>query len=309
MYTPSLILVIVYCITILYVYFRYNMDATDNSEYDKMYREKLDISASEAAYLLNKNCSSIDIILADILTLVEKGYIKMETRGSGEETDYIFEKVENASSANIKNHEMAAFRLLFKAKDKVSLNQFVEDLIKNEASLKELEEKMPAMKNEIEYELRRQDITDKVAERRLLKFNRLSITLMVLFSILLVITVPFRKPEYLEFSSIGILLSILLYKTTGIKEDKLTSKGVETKKKAQGFKKFLQEYIISKDKPLYMVNVLEYNYTMAIAFGLSKIGKNEFIHDEYKRIKTKKIISDILTFIVIVRNNIYKYRC
>ena len=72
MYTSVTILTVFYIILLLYVYLRYNLDARDNSDYDKIYREPLDISASEAAYLVNKNGDGLDLILADILSLVDK---------------------------------------------------------------------------------------------------------------------------------------------------------------------------------------------------------------------------------------------
>ena len=90
MYTSVIILTILYTLLLLYIYFRYNLDAKDDSEYDKMYRDELEITASEAAYLIDKNCNSLNIILSDILTLIQKDCIKMETIGEGKERDYIF---------------------------------------------------------------------------------------------------------------------------------------------------------------------------------------------------------------------------
>ena len=93
MYTSVIILTIIYTIILLYVYIKYNLDAKDIYDYNEIYREKLNISASEAAYLIDKDCDSLNIILADILTLIEKKYIKMTIVGEGEERDYIFTNI------------------------------------------------------------------------------------------------------------------------------------------------------------------------------------------------------------------------
>lgn len=299
MYTSVITLAIIYTLILLYIYIRYNLDAKDSAEYE-IYREKLEVLPSEAAYLLNKNCDSLNIILADILTLIEKGYITMSTIGEGKQRDYIFTKVEDAENTNIKNHEMSSYRLFFRDRERVSLKEYLESLQKNTEYLEELELRIPSIKNDIEMELSKQGIIDEVSERRLFKFNKLSITLILIFGISFFTTMFLGNIEYFEFSCVGLLFSIIMYRTTGIREDKLTKHGAQIKKQAEGFRRFIQEYIISEDKPLYMVNVLEYNYTMAIAFGFAELGENEFIHKTYEKIKSDKAFEKFIYFIIIV---------
>lgn len=299
MYSSVIILTIIYTIILLYIYIKYNLDAKGTVEY-QIYREKLEISPSEAAYLLNKNCDSLDIILADILNLIDKGYITMFMIGEGKQRDYIFTKVEGIDNTNIKNHEMLSYRLFFKNKKEVSLKEYLKELEDNSEYLEELELKIPSIKNEIEFELRRDGITDELAEKKLFKFNKLSIWLITIFIILFSGTMFLGNIELFELSSVGLLFSILFYKTTNIKEDKLTKYGIEMKKQAEGFKRFLEKHVISEDKPLYMVNVLEYNYVMAVAFGLAKLGENEFVHKTYNKIKKNNLIGNIIYFIIIL---------
>ena len=300
MYNSILILTVIYFVFICYVYFRYNMDVSDNSEYDKMYREKLDISASEAAYLENKNCNSLNIILADILTLNEKGYIKIELLEEGEKRDYKFIKQDNQDNSKLKSHEMSSYRLFFDNKTEVILSEFIYDIKTNYTKQSELELKSVSIKNDIEYELINQNIIDEKAEKKLLKYNNLSIRLILIFIFVLITTLIIWNKEYIKFSIIGFLFSCLLYRSTILKEDKLTKFGVETKKKAKGFKKYLREYVITEDKPLYMINILEYNYIMAVAFGFAKLGENEFIHNTYKEIQAKKIIGSLIDLFIII---------
>lgn len=302
MYTSVTILTIIYTIFLIYIYVKYNMDAKDKIDYNKIYREKLEISASEAAYLLNKRCDSLNIILADLLTLIEKGHLRMETEGEGKERDYIFIKTENSDTTNLKGHEMSVYRLFFNESGtkQVKIKEYLEKLKNDEKYINELELKIPSIKNDIEFELRRRGITDIKAEKKLFKFNKMSISLITIFAFGFIIALFSTKLELIEFFLVGLLFSILLNITTGIKEDKLTSYGVKMRKQAEGFKNYLEKNVIAEDKPLYMVNVLEYNYIMAVAFGLAKLGENEFVHDTYRKIKVRDLINGIFYFIIIV---------
>ena len=300
MFNSVLILTIVYVLIIFYVYFRYNFDAIDNSDYDKLYREKLEISASEAAYLDDKNCSGLNIILADILTLIEKGYIRMEVLGEGRNRDYKFIKQKNQDDLKLKSHEMSSFRMFFNNKDEVVLSDYLNDIRTNIERLKELELKTVSIKNDLENELINQKIIDENSEKKLLKFNNLSIRLVLIFVLMVIVTFFIKNTEYVEFSILGLLFSILLYRVTIKKEDKLTKYGVETKKKARGFKNFLKQYVLTEDMPLYMINILDYNYTMAVAFGLAKLGENEFVHNTYKEIQKTKFSVSIINIIIVI---------
>ena len=301
MYTSVIILVIVYTIFLLYVYIKYNLDAKNENTNFEFYRDELEISPSEAAYLINKNCNSLNIILADILTLINKKYIKMTIVGEGEERDYLFTKLDNTENINIKNHEMGSFKLFFNGKNEVSLKEYLKELKNDNIALEELELKASSINTDIEFELERQEIIDKVAERKLFKFNRFSISLIIIFAFGLVSALLLQlNAEIIEFTLIGTLFSLLFYNTTDTKEDKLTKYGAEIKNKAEGCKKFIEEFIMAENKPLYMVNVLEYNYTMAVAFGLAEFGENEFVHNTYKKMQRKKIFSSITNIIIII---------
>ena len=301
MYTSVIILVIIYTLFLLYVYVKYNLDAKNENLNIEIYRDELEISPSEAAYLIDKNCDSLNIILADILTLINKKYIKMEIVGEGSERDYIFTKIENAENEAIKSHEMGSFRLFFNGREQVSLKKYIREVKKDNNTLKDLELKTASVKTDIEFELEKQGIIDKIAERKLFKLNRFSILLTMIFGFVCVFSLLLQlNTEIIEFTIIGTLFSLLFYNTTDTKEDKITSYGAEMKNKSQGCKRYIKEYLIAENKPLYMVNVLEYNYTMAVAFGLAKLGEEEFIHNTYKNIQIKKSFGNIIYIAIIV---------
>ena len=301
MYTSVIILVIIYTLFLLYVYVKYNLDAKNENLNIEIYRDELEISPSEAAYLIDKNCDSLNIILADILTLINKKYIKMEIVGEGSERDYIFTKIENAENEAIKSHEMGSFRLFFNGREQVSLKKYIREVKKDNNTLKDLELKTASVKTDIEFELEKQGIIDKIAERKLFKFNRFSILLTMIFGFVCVFSLLLQlNTEIIEFTIIGTLFSLLFYNTTDTKEDKITSYGAEMKNKSQGCKRYIKEYLMAENKPLYMVNVLEYNYTMAVAFGLADLGEDEFVHNTYKNIQIKKSFGNIIYIAMIV---------
>ena len=301
MYTSVIILVIVYTLFLLYVYIRYNLDAKNENINVELYRDELAISPSEAAYLINKNCDSLNIILADILTLINKNFIKMEIVGEEKERDYIFTKLEDTENIDIKSHEMGSFRLFFNGREQVSLKQYIREVNRDNNSLKDLELKTASIKTDIEFELEKQGIIDKIAERKLFKFNRFSILLIMIFGFICMFSLLLQlNAEIIEFTLIGTLFSLLFYNTTDTKEDKLTAYGAEIKNKSQGCKNHIKEYLMAENKPLYMVNVLEYNYTMAVAFGLAELGENEFVHNTYKRIQIMKSFRNIMYIAMII---------
>lgn len=295
MYISVTYLIIIYSIIIIYVFLRYNLDAKPTEHYE-IYREKLNISPSEAAYLINKNSENINLILADILTLVEKEYIKIEKMNN----EYVFSKTNNDNYTNMKSHEMLSYTLFFEEDTKtIYLNSFLEKLKTNKRFLNNLDLKTLTIKKDIEREFQNQGIIDPKSEKKLFKFNNFAIKLGFSFAVIFIINIFLLNKEILLFSYSGILLSILLYQTTKIKQQRLTKDGANLKQKAKAFKKYLKEYLITQDKPLYMVNVLEYNYTMAIAFGMADLGEDEFINAEYKKIQIKNIIKSILVVILI----------
>ena len=120
-----IILGIVYIVITLVIYYRYNKDAKPykNIEY---YRETLEINPSETAYLVNPNSESISLILADLLSLVNKNQLKLEMNSVNEnEKEYIFYKEPNIDFTTMKNHEAMSYELFFnlnEGKDKVYLS-------------------------------------------------------------------------------------------------------------------------------------------------------------------------------------------
>lgn len=309
MYSSVIILVIVYTLFLLYVYVKYNLDAKNENINVDLYRDELEISPSEAAYLINKDGDSLNIILADILALINKNYIKMEIVGEGKERDYIFTKLGDTENIDIKSHEMGSFRLFFNEREQVSLKEYIKDIKLNNKTLQELELKAASIKTDIEFELEKQGIIDKTAERKLFKFNRFSILLTIIFGFVCVFSLLLQlNAEVIEFTLIGTLFSLLFYNTTDTKEDKITKYGAEMKNKAQGCKNYIREYLIAENKPLYMVNVLEYNYTMAVAFGFANFGEDEFVHNTYKKIQIKKYFGNVIYIVMIVLAIILMYK-
>ena len=72
------------------------------------------------------------------------------------------------------------------------------------------------------------------------------------------------------------VLSLVLYISTRLDEEKLTKYGANLKQKVQAKKRYLEKYTIMDDKPFYMVNILETDYINAIAMGLADTANMQF---------------------------------
>ena len=275
----ALILSAIYVLIIVYVYICYNQDAKSTEKYD-FYRDELEILPTEAAYLLNEKANSMHLLLADILSLVNMGYINLELIYIDENNkDYKFTKVKNKDISWLKNHQVLAYRMFFSNSDSMTFHQFFNDIRTNNDFNTVTEVKYNTIKSAINKEFEKDGIINVRAKTILSKINSNAIRLIFLFAFGSILSIAYaitEGPTLLISMIVFLLLSIILYFSTIPTENKLTPYGANLKEKALGTFNYLQEYIIIDDKPLYMVNVLEYYYTCAIAMGLVDIVNENF---------------------------------
>lgn len=302
MYTFTIILIILYTLIILYIFFKYNMEPKSKTTYD-IYRDKLDIESTEAAYLLDKNNSTINLILSDILTLVNKGYIYMEKL----DNDYLLVQRDKTDFTNVKNHEMLSYKIFFDedSNGQITINQFIRNFSTNKEKYEQLELTNLSMRNAIELELFKKGVIDLKAKRKLLKYNKTAILLIIVSIIVAFLSYMFRFTDGSIIAFITLFFSAVLYSITSLNEEKLTPYGIDLKEKVKGFKNYLKQYVIVEDKPLYMVDILEYNYTMAVALGLANKAEDEFVEKAYNRAGVKKMASKCLITLIIILQFIY----
>lgn len=171
MYISTILLIIIYTTLIIYVYFRYNHDVKPTETYE-LYKDELEISASEAAYLENKSCNNINLILADILTLVNKKYIDLQMKENGTKREYIFVKTKKDDFTEVKNHEMMSYNLFFEnGAEVVNLNDFLNKIGEDKETLEKLEIKMVSMKRILDMELQNHGLIDKYSEKQLFNYG------------------------------------------------------------------------------------------------------------------------------------------
>lgn len=281
MYISVIIILIIYLILILYVFCRYNLDASPTERYDT-YSEELEIEPSEAGYLVDKNINSMNLILADILTLTQKGYIEMELIKKANCNEYCFKKVKNKDLYSLKNHEAMSYNLFFaNGIGEVNLEDFIKQMLKDNELVHNIEIKLYAIKESIKTEFENQGILETKSREKLFKYNKMSIMLVFIAIPMIIISLILKSKEFILISNTIFLFSLILKISTNYKEDKRTIKGANLLEKSLAFRRYLKENTIINDKPLYMTNILEYNYIMAVAFGLATLGEKEFIKDEY----------------------------
>ena len=298
-----MLLGIIYIIIVIAIYYRYNKDAKPYKKIE-YYRDLLEINPTEAAYLVNPNSESISLILADLLSLVNKNQLKLDMNSVNEnKKEYIFYKNSNIDFTIMKNHEAMSYELFFdmnEGKDKVYLDEFLAKLRNNKNVYKEFEVKCYAIKESIKKELEKEGITDGDARRTMQQIHDKSVFFGILVAIILVIAMIIKNTILTEISYFTIAFIFMLYHITDREENKITPKGAEILERTKALKKYIKDYILTEDKPIYTVNILDYYYTMAIAFNMAHFGKEEFYQDSLLVAKRRKIWEHI-------KRNIKKY--
>lgn len=286
-----IIICIIYIAIIIRTYVAYNKDAKVYKKLD-YYREELELSPSESAYLFNRNEEGIYLILADILSLVNKGIIKLETISkNNNEKEYILYKNSNIDFTKMKNHEALSYELFFemnKGKEKVNLSEFLLAIKCNRKIYNDIEIKAYSIKYSIKLELEKLDILDRNARKKMQKINDKCIKGIVIGIIFVIISLILKNVAFSQFTYLTMFFMFILYNITDNNEDKVTQKGADILEKIKAQKKYIDDYILVEDKPIYAVNFLDYYYTMAVALGMADFGRKEFYKDTFKEAKRKR---------------------
>ena len=281
---------IIYLLIIIKTYIKYNKDQkpTQNLDY---FKDKLEITPSEAAWLYNKNEKGIYLILADVLNLVNKKELKLELIStSTEEKEYVFYKNPDIDLHNMNNHEAMSYELffdIFENKDKCYLSEFLDKIEENRHVYKELTIKSHAIKYSIMLELEKKGIMDERSRKKMQKINKNCITWGVLTVVILIISLILKNNIFTQITYLTMLFLVILYNITKLDEYKITQKGADVLEKTKALKRYIEDYIIIEDKPIYTVNILDYYYTSAIAFGMADLGRKEFYKDSVKNANRK----------------------
>jgi len=305
----TLVLVVIYLILIIYVNVRYNVDEKCNKKYDIFRETDIGISPIEAAYLLDANANSLDLLLAGVLELSRKGYIDLRIEELNGKKDYVFSKTKKEFKASeFKKYEVSIYRLFFNDEftNKVCLSQYLNKLNFNNKTIEELEVRMINIKEMIDQEFINKGIEDENSRKKIKQFEKigrisfntfLTITLVMLaftfFSIML-----YKKVIF--FSLVGILMSILLIVNTTKRQRKITVYGDDLREKVKGIKNLLKDYSLIKERPIYTVKVLEEKYIWGVALGIADLGEKEFIKPVYLKKKTKFTIYALVETMIIL---------
>ena len=208
------------------------------------------------------------------------------------ENDYKFTKLSDEGNMNAKNHQMLSYNMLFSINgnkvNEITLKDFKKQFIENEEAVKSAQLKAIAIKDAINLEMEKQGLINVIARKTLFKYNKFSITVCILAIMAFIIATLAWNVFYMVLSMFWILSSILFYTSTNYHEEKLTDYGIECREKAIGLKNYVEEYMISEDKPIYTLNIYDYYYIMAVAIGEAEVAEKEFIKKEYSIGVTKK---------------------
>lgn len=297
---------IIYLVILIRIYVKYNKDQKPTEHFD-YFKEKLEINPSEAAWLCNKDEKGIYLILADLLSLVNKNQLKLEIISTdNNEKEYVFYKNPNIDFHNMKNHEAMSYELFFdmlENKNKFYLSEFLDNIEKSRYTYRELNIKSQAIKYSIRLELEKDGIMDKNARKKMQKINDNCITYGIITIVILIISFLLKNHMLSEISYLTMIFLVLLYNITKLDEYKITQKGANVLEKSRALKRYIEDYVIIEDKPIYTVNILDYYYTSAIAFGMADLGRKEFYKESVKNVNRKlnlKLLRKVITIVILL---------
>ena len=244
-----ILLALLYVFIVLYVYCRYNMDPEATEKYD-LYREELEISPAEAGYMINADCNGKDLILSEILSLVTKGYIKMEMVEQDGKKDYVFSRTGRIDFVGLKNHEVLAYQFFFDQRrghisfDEISLKEYYLYINEVNDKYQDYEMRMSAIKDGIKLEFEKKGIVDRWATKMLRKCNDIAKFIIILpilcFLHPATYMLAMEDITYIFIILATIIFGIVLYVTTNSDEQRYTQYRSRPKGKSQSTKKIFR---------------------------------------------------------------------
>ena len=292
------IVMIINVILTIWLYKKYiHIPKIQNNQVQEM--ENLD--SALIGYIENEDGNSIDWILAEILELDRKGYIKIEyQRKDIDKYEYIIKKIENKDLTKLKKYELSVYRLLFGDQNIViTLNELEEKILKSVEVEKDVDLKSLYIRNEIEEELINLNIIDATAKRNIKNIRNINM-LITLIIVIFIKDINITHEIIILLQSIIVLYIISKAKT-------FTAKGKKLYIQIKEYKKTLEDNKILKEKKIIHNVILEKDFINSIALHIMTKAKKEFINDEIIEKKVKNTFDKMRIVIYFIIYIIYMF--
>lgn len=297
-----LILIVINIIIILWIYLKY-YDFAENKNTEKINNDKIyQMDPMIMGYINDKKFdNSIDFILAEIINLNIKGYIKIEYDINS--CNYVIKPSFDINSKEISKHEIILLEFLFLRKTEITKTELEEKLI-NTFNLYNVQ--YNDLQKVIQEELIKENILDKEKNEELKKISKIYQIISMLSMIIVLITKLFINTEISSLEILIYILEKIISNILVIKASNYTPKGRKLQNDIIAYKKTIENKEFLIDKKTINQIILEKEFANSLALHINTQAKKEFLDDKIsknaiKNVKTiaiKLIILSVIVFVI-----------
>lgn len=291
-----LILIFINIFIIVWIYSKYyNYSQNENIKKNEIENMEPIITGCINDKGLNNN---FDLILAEIINLNIKGYIKIEyDRNDINAYDYTIKQNIDMNSNDIKKYEIILLNFLFSKKMEITKKELEEKLIN---TFNSYNVQYNDLQEVLQKELIKENIIDENKKKELQKTSKIYKKESIILIILLLIIKLFI---FKNISSLSILIYIaekIISNILIIKASNYTEKGEKLKKYINEYKNELstKEFLI--DKKTMNEIIFEKEFANSLALHINTQAKRVFIDDQISKNATKNAKKITLKFIILL---------
>lgn len=291
-----LILIFINIFIIVWIYSKYyNYSKNENIEKNEIENIEPIITGCINDKGLNNN---FDLILAEIINLNIKGYIKIEyDRNDINAYNYTIKQNIDMNSNDIKKYEIILLNFLFSKKMEITKKELEEKLIN---TFNSYNVQYNDLQKVLQKELIKENIIDENKKKELQKISKIyKKESMILIIVLLIIKIFLLK----NISSLSILIYIaekIISNILIIKASNYTEKGEKLKRYINEYKNELstKEFLI--DKKTMNEIIFEKEFANSLALHINTQAKRVFIDNQISKNATKNAKKVTLKFIILL---------
>ena len=225
-----------------------------------------DVTPGEATYILQEayygfSSSFGRIFSATMLDLKLKDYIDLRVEKDKKDKDVIYIKRIKPSDEKLKNDEKKVLDFIYrveKKKEEITIKQLEKYITSHSSSVQKLIEQSG---KDIEDQLVLEGILNKSNKEEFIKYQ----TMSGLYFVFAIIVLMFAFPV-----SIALIVNGILCFKIKKRINVLTQKGIDSKEKWKGLKKYMEDFSLLKEKEVPAIEVWEKYLVYATAFGIAE---------------------------------------
>lgn len=224
-----------------------------------------DVTPGEATYILQEayygfSSSFGRIFSATMLDLKLKDYIDLRVEKDKKDKDVIYIKRIKPSDEKLKNDEKKVLDFIYrveKKKEEITIKQLEKYITSHSSSVQKLIEQSG---KDIEDQLVLEGILNKSNKEEFIKYQ----TMSGLYFVFAIIVLMFAFPV-----SIALIVNGILCFKIKKRINVLTQKGIDSKEKWKGLKKYMEDFSLLNEKEVPAIEVWEKYLVYATAFGIA----------------------------------------